>query len=471
VNRFKNNRVRWFLLVVALVSFHLSILSFSSASSKSNPAIILSLEEAVTIALGKNRNIVRSINDEESAKLTLGSSLSDFDIKLKPASVIGITEDNKKIDAGVTVSKKFYNGVEVSSTPYMGISDDGYNSRLAVSLNIPIMKSYGTLVNQEFIKSSEFGVRNARRSSLQTQEDIFLNTVTAYYNILEFMKNVDLNTFLVKKFENYSIIAKTKTAVGLADPLDVYRSEIQLQNVQVSLSSSVERFQNAQNNFKSLLAIPQNKTVLIKDTHLNISKVNFSLQKAETIAFENSIDIKKSKDSLSERKRASRIAKKNIQPDLNLSLVYTMAGDSEYFNQGLLDIDGDTFGIFLVSSGDFERKVEKKNYLQSKLNIRSAQLDFENTKDQLSKNVKNQLDTLTEVWDRIGFIEKKIRDATGKLKLAAVKFDNGLSGNFDMIEAETELNQARLDHLRAKITYIVGNYRLRKILGTLIQYE
>jgi outer membrane protein TolC len=43
-----------------------------------------------------------------------------------------------------------------------------------------------------------------------------------------------------------------------------------------------------------------------------------------------------------------------------------------------------------------------------------------------------------------------------------------MADNFDMIEAETENHQAKLQLLSAQIDYIVGTYHLRKIIGTLI---
>jgi outer membrane protein TolC len=43
-----------------------------------------------------------------------------------------------------------------------------------------------------------------------------------------------------------------------------------------------------------------------------------------------------------------------------------------------------------------------------------------------------------------------------------------MANNFDLIEAETELQEARTNLLAAKIEYIVGTYRLRAALGTLI---
>jgi outer membrane protein len=46
-----------------------------------------------------------------------------------------------------------------------------------------------------------------------------------------------------------------------------------------------------------------------------------------------------------------------------------------------------------------------------------------------------------------------------------------MANNFDVIEAETELQQARVDLLSMDTEYIVGTYNLRAVLGTLIERE
>lgn len=442
---------------------------FTSASLDKDKTLILTLEQAVDIALNRNRSIIRSAWDRDSAGLGLDSSRSGFDVKFTPSAGAGITDETDSVYSGITVSKEFMTGIRFSGTPRLGKTEDGFNSALHIALDIPLLRQYGKLINTDILQTSEFSVRNAERSFIRTRENAFISAVNGYYTIVELRKNVELNRFLVEKFNAYSIIARTKTDIGLAEPLDVYRSEIQAKNAQVSLSSALELLQNAKYNLKSLLAIPQDMDIRIEDTILDTPDFDLSLEEAEQIAFHNSLDIQQAEDSLNEKKRAEKVARQRIKPDLKLSLQYALEGDSQNFSEDLLDAGENTWGVFLVSSTDFERRTEKNNYLKSRLSVASAKMELEEAKDSVSKRIRAQLDTLTEARDRVGILEKKILDATGKLKLATVKFDNGLSGNFDMIEAETELNQARVDLIRAKINYITNTYQLRKTMGTLIQ--
>ncbi|HSO09992.1 MAG TPA: hypothetical protein VLR45_08380, partial [Desulfoprunum sp.] len=54
---------------------------------------------------------------------------------------------------------------------------------------------------------------------------------------------------------------------------------------------------------------------------------------------------------------------------------------------------------------------------------------------------------------------------------AESKFRHSLANNFDLLEAQTEMQQARTDHMVETINYIIGTYRLRSSLGTLIDLK
>ncbi|MEZ4576898.1 MAG: TolC family protein [Desulfobacterales bacterium] len=277
-----------------------------------------------------------------------------------------------------------------------------------------------------------------------------------------------MNRVLAENFKQHSLIAQIKTNAGLAQPLDVYRAQIKEKDAEVSLTNSLENLQTAYNNLKSILSVAQNRPIEIADIPVASPETALDVNKIKDIAFQNSIEIKSALDSLNERKRAAKIAEHNLLPDLSVFVDYTRTGTDDGFNDDLLRLDEDTWRVYLTSSTDFSRTAEKNSYRQSLINVRSAELDLENKKDQLAKDVKNQIDFLEKTRERIAIIEKQINNAMGKLELSRIKFNNGMADNFDMIEAETELHRARLSLLSARINHIIGTYRLRKTIGTLI---
>jgi outer membrane protein len=89
--------------------------------------------------------------------------------------------------------------------------------------------------------------------------------------------------------------------------------------------------------------------------------------------------------------------------------------------------------------------------------------------DNIKREVRQFYDAVLKAQDRIQIRNEQINQAEGKLALAKIKFGLGMANNFDLIEAETELQDARANLLAAQIDYIVGTYRLRAAMGTLVE--
>ena len=64
---------------------------------------------------------------------------------------------------------------------------------------------------------------------------------------------------------------------------------------------------------------------------------------------------------------------------------------------------------------------------------------------------------------------EQLRQAQGKLELALSKFNHQLADNFDLLEAQTQRQQVETDLLFDRIGYIIDTYKLRSVLGTLIE--
>ncbi|RJP84593.1 MAG: TolC family protein [Desulfobacteraceae bacterium] len=432
------------------------------------PPIMLSLEQAIEMALDRNRSIQTAKNNLESAALNLNTAHSDFDVKFRPVAGAGVTDGDSDISTGISLSKNMSQGMRVSVSPLISRRDGDYGSSLGLRLDVPLFRYFGELVNTQYIRSSEFSLRSSERSLTSTKETIVLDTVTSFYAILEQKKNVEMNRFLAERFKSHAAIAQIKTDIGLAQPLDVYRSRIREKDAEVDLTESLENLQNACDQLKSMLAIPQRTAIDICDTPVDIPAPDMEAHQIETIAFEHSITIKSALDQLNESQRDARIAEHYLLPDLTLSMDYIRSGLDDHLNRNMLLTTDDIWRVYLTSSTDFARTAEKNSYRQSLIALKSKELELADTKDQLSKEVRSQLDMLEKTRERIRLMEAQIHDAMGKLELAEVKFNNGMADNFDVIEAETEHHLARLHLLSAQIDYIIGTYRLRKIIGTLI---
>ncbi len=99
----------------------------------------------------------------------------------------------------------------------------------------------------------------------------------------------------------------------------------------------------------------------------------------------------------------------------------------------------------------------------------SSKLYLDTRQDEIRREVRLQSEFLKKAEERIAIREAQKKQADGKSELSKIKFDHGMTDNSDVIEAEKELQQANVNLLSMKTDYIVGMYRMRAAIGTLIE--
>jgi outer membrane protein TolC len=171
---------------------------------------------------------------------------------------------------------------------------------------------------------------------------------------------------------------------------------------------------------------------------------------------------------MEQARRLSRLAKNNLFPQLDLVANYTRSVSDDQFSRSMR-LDEDSWSINLSSTTDWSRTAEKAAYQKTLLLVKTTKLNRSTTIDGIKRDVRQYFDALLKDEERAQIRNEQIDQARGKLALAEIKFSHGMANNFDVIEAETELQEAWANLLVAKIQYIVGMYRLRAAIGTLIE--
>lgn len=130
----------------------------------------------------------------------------------------------------------------------------------------------------------------------------------------------------------------------------------------------------------------------------------------------------------------------------------------------------DRWSLFLEGTMDARRTREKSTFAQSLLRIRSVRLNQRLKRDEIAREVRRQMAALENARQRIDIRMEQIHKAEGKRALAQLKFDHGMADNFNVIEAETQLQSANVALIGARTDYIVGVFRLRQAMGTLLAF-
>ncbi len=459
---------RYFLLTAFAIAITVSLFHDVAFPDTSSPQIIkLNIDQAISIALQDNRSLIGSTYDLESRKLDLSTAQSDFSVKAYPLANASIEDGDEILQAGLSFKKKFVNGIEVALTPLVGHTGGDYTAKVGTALSVPLLKGFGKDVNLDRINSSQFSIRSSERSLYRQKINTVLNTASGVYEIIKQQSLVQLYEDQVQRLKSHSENAMIKEKVGLATPMDVYRAEIRRKDAEDNLTLAQEGFRDTQDRLKLILSLSLDKVIEVS-APLKVEPIKLSYSEAADIALNNRIELKQRLDEVEEAKRKSLLSKHNTLPQLDMVFQYRRYGVSDGFSENF-GLNEDRWSISLVSNTDLARTSEKNSYQQSLINVNIARLNLEDNKEEVFSEVKQQLKSMEQSLDRIRIRKEQINQAEGRLALAKVQFRHGKTDNFDVIEAETEFQRANANLLAVETEYIVGTFRMRVFLGTLLE--
>lgn len=437
----------------------------------------LTLEEAITRALRHNRQLRSSALDQSSRQLYLDAARDRFSVQISPLSSINYSStDSEESDAeqvvwrvGGEVSKKFQNGIQIGVAPSVEINDDAYGTEISCSLAIPLLRGFGTDVNLNTVLAREYSLVSSYRRLHRSKINTVLETVQAVYALIRAQYLVNLYKDQLSPLKGHLHTAHIREKAGIGRSMDGYRAELRMKKVEQQLNSAKKHAAETADRLKDLLALPLDSPIAVQ-APLDYTLINIKLNEAVQIALQHRIEITQGRANITEALRKEKVAEHNTLPELKLKLGYSRQGEAEEFENFLLP-DQDIWSVALTSSTDWTRSAEKAALAHSRLTVDRNRLNLESSREKIIREVRTVLNALNASKKRIALRREQIHQATGKQRLAKIKFQYNEADNFDLLEAETQLEQARIDLVTDEIRYITDGYRFRAAMGTLIAFQ
>lgn len=434
--------------------------------------IFLTLEKAYSLALCRNRQIINTEDAAVKAQYQIEIAASEFDVQLKPIGDVGYvgggTGSGSAYGVGASINKKSPLGTKININPSLKKAGKKFHASFSTMVSQPLLRGLGYDYNLSHMYGAQFSYRSALRNLFIAQCQLILRTTTCLYEIIKAKKNVELSQESHHRVKKFYQAAKIKAKIGLADPLDLYRAELEMRQAEDSLKSAQERKEDAEDHLRDLLALPMDVPIQL-DLPIFYSPLTAQLEEAIGAAIENRVEIDQANDQERESVRLSRVAKERLWPELNLVLNYSNCGQDDVFTNACFRKREGTWGIGFTTSKDYDPAVDRIAYEQSLLAIDVASRGMEQVLASVTFEVKKSLRQLQRTQERIELQQKQIQTAEGELRLSQIKFDRGMANNFDLIQAEKSLRNAKSNYWNALIDHIIGEFQLRNALGLLLE--
>ncbi|PLZ05130.1 TolC family protein [Fischerella thermalis] len=295
---------------------------------------------------------------------------------------------------------------------------------------------------EEQLRFQELNVANQ-------SEEIRLNVAQNYYNLQEADENVRIRQSAVRNAEVTLRDAQALERAGVGTKFDVLRAQVTLANAQQQLSQALSQQRIARSQLATTLNIPDALSVNAADPVRLAGLWNLPLEDTILLAYQNRPELQQqlAQRNLSEQRR--RLALADLGPQISLVASYNLL---DQFDDSISVTDGYSLGV-QATLNLYDGGAARARADQQRANIRIAETQFNDTRNQIRFQVEQAYSELRANLDRVNTANIALEQARESLRLARLRFQAGVGTQTDVIAAEDDLTEAEGNVVSAILSY------------------
>ncbi len=445
--------------------------SLAQPPSSTQGTRVLTLEEAVELALIENLNLQSSVDVVQGAVIGENLAESRFNFKVTPSYERGFGESSLLDQGvGVEVSKLLPFGTTVTSSfrsEWAGSQLGNANASTAsMRVTQPLLRGFGK-------QTTEYDLVNSRRNRVSSERNLELSkqrlavdVVSSYYNILRQSGLADVAEKSLERNKELLRASEARLEVGLASKLDVFRAELQLSQAEDAAIYRKEALELALDSFKFNLGLAPTDQVALEMMEPEYQPVSVDVDAATALALQNRVEMREESDRIQDAQRSLAVSKQNLLPQVDLNLRYDRRGLGDSFTSSFDFIDN-AFNFYLTTSYPLDRSSENASYAMTQIDLAARRRQLKLMEYNIANEVRAAARNLERIGKSIVLQERNTDFAEKQLRLATLRYQRGLASNFDIIDAENNLIQARSNFVSLVSDYHVAQIELKRVTGTL----
>lgn len=418
--------------ILSIVLFLLLASAISAPAEDSlQPNQVLSLEQAVLIALKNSPGLNQQVNTVKSAERTVSQRQADF-----------------------------YPNLTLATS---GAEDLDMNVELSSSVNL-----FNGFADTAALKNSELLLKAEQENLSREEQSLMFETFSQF---IEVLTNQELISVEEMNLEENKKLLERITAFHKAGKLpvsDLYQQRAETKQAELDLLE-------ANHNLKSSKLYLMQTIGMVPTDHYTLAMPDFKqlsfelpdeeISRLTLFALENRSDMKAQKRQVDAAEQQIRGAKAGQYPTIDL--VVSLATDySGYWDDFMDENLGSTIGVTL-SLPLFDRFETRNNTAQAQIEKHNVQLTLQEKKLQVGLEVAQAVQNFQKAQKKINVVEIKLTHASQALQSYEERYRVGASTLVELIQAQTQYVTAVFDQVQAKYDLVTQEITIAYYLGDL----
>jgi hypothetical protein len=347
-----------------------------------------------------------------------------------------------------------------------GNAVSGEDASVVLSGSIPLLRGAG-MVNLEPLINGERALVYQVRTFENFRRDFVISVATQYFRLLSLQQSVLDRRLNYASFVTLTERSRALYSTGRVAYIELQRALQEQLSAENQLITAQETYLAALDDYKLLLGMPTEQAIDIAAVQLDVPLPKSDDATAVAMAFKYRLDLQTARDQLEDTRRRVENAKNGLLPDLTLS-GQTTFGNRPTDAASRLDERTNTYSARLDLDLPIDRVAERNVYRAALIDVRRAQRNFENLRDQIGSDVRESLRLIQEAQATLQIQRQAVDLAQRRRENAYELLRNGKSTSTrDLVEAQNSLLSARDTYELASATLQVNVLRFLRNSGTL----
>jgi outer membrane protein TolC len=458
------------------------------AAAPATNAAPLELKDCVLRALQKNFDIKIQDFSTQNAR----ESLIIADANFAPLFGVSATRSGDRnyvsllktdqTDTRASVSQNLTTGATVSLTsllsrtgtnPLYTNPNPAYNSDLTLSVSQPLLKGLGTAVNKAAIERARIGVEKAGLDFRTAVLQVVYNVEAAYYNLCYAREQMIVKQHTLDLANTLYNEAKVRRESGVATQLDELQAEVGIANARLGLLQANQAIKDREDALMALIGQFELGTPVGSVRFPEDLPADPSFDASYKLARDNQPSLLSAYALQKQYQIDTVVAKNGRLPSLNLDAAYGYNAREKTIHESINELpgsEGRSWQVGLSLSVPWGLKAERAKY-RSALNVASQnQTRISQLEQNLMANVRTAVRTVLTDEESVIIAAKATELSNGIYEREKSRFSTGTSTARRVLEAQNDLENARISELQTRVSLRNAISALRLLEGSSLGY-
>ncbi len=468
------------------------VLAPSSSYAGGKSAQVVSLHDAVQLALARDALVREAQQSLETARATLAqasaltptlttsaNSSAASSAGLDPESAISGTDySSQSYYSSVRVPFRGGTNLNLSSSASMSTTNSALRTgegmeftyagaSVGASVSRPLSLFRDERVLTEGPRwSADMSVRRAELALEEARRRVVGDTFTAFFGALRAQRQAEIAAASEREAAELLRIAQVKLERGKLAEIEVMEARVSADSAGVALRRAETAAAAARDSLKSFLGMGLERAVQLSHDEMAAATAPSAGEAALVkLAFAQRADLQQLKWGIRSAELAVRRTEAQSRPGASLGAGYTRTGEAESIGESFHDLVNPSWYVGVVFTTSLTRREDRAAIEEARGSLRLAQIDEQLRRDEVRLEIRRLLREAQDAAASAAQLAETVKIAEENLRIRQVQFDHGLIRPIDVTQTERQLSEARAQLLDAVIDQELSASQLSLAVG------